>query len=162
MRKSSVIGLEQNKKFSVSADEFKEKIENFQTRFHILERANKCSIIRWIVGFLLLLVVAVLLGYVWFMQRSNYGQMQHFEETLKNMQNLLQQEKMEREREVEKRESLEKVLTHTYSLLGGSNSKEGNLYVNGRPVCDDDWDLKDAAVACKSLGFENAVKHTTD
>ena len=157
MRKSSDIGLEQNKTFSVSADEFKEKIENFQTRFHILERANKCSIIRWIVGFLLLLVVAVLLGYVWW---SNYGQMQHFEETLKDMQNMLQQEKMEREREVEKRESLEKVLTHTYSVLGGSNSKEGNLYVNGRPVCDDSWDLKDATVACKSLGFEKAVKYT--
>ena len=71
-------------------------------------------------GFLLLLVVAVLLGYVWW---SNYGQMQHFEETLKDMQNMLQEEKMEREKE--KRESLEKVLTHTYSVWEAPTPNRG-------------------------------------
>ena len=30
---------------------------------------------------------------------------------------------------------------------------EGNVFVNGRPVCDDSWDMKDADVACKMVGY---------
>ena len=30
---------------------------------------------------------------------------------------------------------------------------EGNVYVNGRPVCDDYWSQSDATVICKMLGF---------
>ena len=26
------------------------------------------------------------------------------------------------------------------SLRGGSAANEGNVYVNGRPICDDEWD----------------------
>ena len=37
-------------------------------------------------------------------------------------------------------------------LRGGSNSKEGNIFVNGSPVCDDYWDEPDAVVACRMLG----------
>merc|ERR1712106_380323 len=38
-------------------------------------------------------------------------------------------------------------------LKGGSSSEEGNVFVNGKPVCDDMWDRKDATVACRMLGF---------
>ena len=38
-------------------------------------------------------------------------------------------------------------------LRGGSTSLEGNVYINGKPVCDDKWDLNDAKVACRMLGY---------
>ena len=38
-------------------------------------------------------------------------------------------------------------------LRGGSNRKEGNVFINGKPVCDDMWDKKDATVACRMLGW---------
>ena len=37
-------------------------------------------------------------------------------------------------------------------LINGSVPNEGNLYVNGRPVCDHEWDNNDADVACRMLG----------
>ena len=37
-------------------------------------------------------------------------------------------------------------------LRGGSNRREGNVFVNGKPVCDDLWDQDDATVACRMLG----------
>ena len=37
-------------------------------------------------------------------------------------------------------------------LRGGENRKEGNVFVNGKPVCDDLWDEKDATVTCRMLG----------
>ena len=43
-------------------------------------------------------------------------------------------------------------------LEGGSVSNEGNLFVNGRPVCDDIWDDADAMVACRTLGFVDIAK----
>merc|ERR1719167_286397 len=39
-----------------------------------------------------------------------------------------------------------------YSCSGG-NCRKGNVYVDGRAVCDDDWDDTDAEVVCRELGF---------
>ena len=38
---------------------------------------------------------------------------------------------------------------------------EGNIMVNGQPVCDDDFTLINADVACKELGYSGAVSFTT-
>ena len=38
-------------------------------------------------------------------------------------------------------------------LRGGSSRRKGNVYINGKPVCDDMWDKKDATVACRMLGW---------
>jgi len=43
------------------------------------------------------------------------------------------------------------------TLEGGSSSNEGNLFLNGQPVCDDHWDNNDAIVACRMLGFSSGV-----
>ena len=51
-------------------------------------------------------------------------------------------------------------------LFGGSSPNEGRLeyYYQGEwgTVCDIFWDLQDATVACRQLGYANAIRATTD
>ena len=44
------------------------------------------------------------------------------------------------------------VVCAPFQLQGGSFPSEGNLIVNGKPVCDAEWDRNDATVACHMLG----------
>ena len=38
-------------------------------------------------------------------------------------------------------------------MVGGTGPHEGNVHLNGMPVCEWGWDLKDAWVACIQSGF---------
>ena len=38
----------------------------------------------------------------------------------------------------------------------------GNVFVNGGPVCDDEWDQRDAEVVCRMLFNVSALAATTD
>jgi len=42
-------------------------------------------------------------------------------------------------------------------LKQGPSAEEGNVYVGGKPVCDDGWDSRDARVLCKELGFKDVL-----
>ena len=46
------------------------------------------------------------------------------------------------------------------ALIRGTKDSEGNIIIDGKPVCDDGWGLNDAKVACRRFGFTNAVRAT--
>ena len=47
---------------------------------------------------------------------------------------------------------------YSIRLIGGDAGGEGNVYVNGKPVCDDDWNINAGKVACRELGYGGVVK----
>jgi len=42
-------------------------------------------------------------------------------------------------------------------LHGGTGDNEGQVFFGNRPVCDNNWDIEDANLVCKLLGFQTAV-----
>eukprot|EP00092_Neocalanus_flemingeri_P006029 GFUD01006497.1.p1 GENE.GFUD01006497.1~~GFUD01006497.1.p1 ORF type:complete len:1454 (-),score=172.81 GFUD01006497.1:158-4519(-) len=45
-------------------------------------------------------------------------------------------------------------------LRGGNSTSEGNVFVNGKPVCDEGWGVNEAAVTCRLLGFQHGFAAT--
>ena len=41
----------------------------------------------------------------------------------------------------------------TLSLVGGRDASEGNVMIDGEPVCDDNWNNLAGVVVCRQLGF---------
>jgi hypothetical protein len=41
----------------------------------------------------------------------------------------------------------------TIELRGGSGMHEGNIFVDGKPVCDDNFDNNDAKVVCRLVHY---------
>ena len=38
-------------------------------------------------------------------------------------------------------------------LVGGDGPSQGNVFIGGEPICDDNWQEADGAVVCRQLGF---------
>ena len=53
------------------------------------------------------------------------------------------------------------ILLCTVELRGGG-AMSGNVFVNGGPVCDNEWDLRDADVVCRMLFNSSALAATTE
>ena len=47
-------------------------------------------------------------------------------------------------------------------LLGGQGDQEGNVFYQGKPVCDDSWDLLAANTVCKELNYVRALNATKE
>ena len=58
------------------------------------------------------------------------------------------------------KERVEHCVLAVVELRGGSSS-EGNVFVNGEPVCDDQWDRRDASVVCRMLGYYFIIHFTS-
>jgi hypothetical protein len=41
-----------------------------------------------------------------------------------------------------------------FELRNGTKAGEGNIYLNGQPICNDHWDADDASVVCRVLGYD--------
>jgi len=59
-----------------------------------------------------------------------------------------------------KKEKLDKSDGTQVTLQRGSRPGEGNVFINGQPVCDDDWDDTDAGVVCRQLGYSSGSSTT--
>ena len=46
-------------------------------------------------------------------------------------------------------------------LIGGEGEMQGNVYVDGKPVCDDNWNENAGKVACRQLGFSGVEQITS-
>ena len=47
-------------------------------------------------------------------------------------------------------------------ISGGGNQWEGNVFFEGRPLCDDLWGLDEAELVCKELGYGHAKNFTAN
>jgi hypothetical protein len=45
-------------------------------------------------------------------------------------------------------------------LVGGNTSFEGNIFIDGRPACDDGWGETEAEVVCRQLDFGGTIRYT--
>ena len=43
-------------------------------------------------------------------------------------------------------------------LLGGEGEQQGNVYVSGKPVCDDGWNINAGKVACRQSGYTGVLE----
>ena len=50
-------------------------------------------------------------------------------------------------------------------MVGGKDAKEGTVEIFYQgiwgTVCDDDWDIQDASVVCRMIGYDSALTATT-
>jgi len=56
---------------------------------------------------------------------------------------------------------VERLCPNGTCLIGGRTEAEGNVFLEGKAVCDDDWGENEARVVCRELGYGGVLRFTT-
>jgi len=56
---------------------------------------------------------------------------------------------------------VERLCPNGTCLIGGRTEAEGNVFLEGKAVCDDDWGEDEARVVCRELGYGGVLRFTT-
>ena len=148
-------------------DIFENEKNNLQARICGLERRNKALIIVFVISVTVLLIL--LIGTLTFTIFHQINMDQSLEKLYKlekdqrkiqrNQYRIQLREELEEDPIIltELSQSLQKSAETKIVLKGGDWYSKGNVFWNGKPVCDDGWDSNDATqaqVVCRSLGFK--------
>ena len=142
-------------------DAFENEKNNLEAKISGLEWKNTALIILGVVQFFLLIATIafsiVLHQNVENLQNSQSGIKVRFEDepSLQNKDELSLQNSFKSDFE-----KLEKRMKANLVLRGGDSWSNGNVFINGGPVCDDEWAVNNnnAKVVCTSLGFRQVLK----
>lgn len=137
-------------------DAFENDKNKLQAKISELEWRNKALIIFGVIQILFLFAtIACTIGFSIVMHQN----IENIQQNVENIQVRFEDELSLQNSFESDFEKLEKRVKANLVLRGGDSWSYGNVFINGGPVCDDDWAVNNnnAKVVCTSLGFRQVL-----